>query len=196
MEILVKDEIKKAIAEGTRYRSGIDPDEFYKRYDVREKFRIGVSWHIPTDIIVNTLIKYGPIVSIGSGFAYTESMVKEKGGDIIPTDIEPSEFNKWCRNGNFYCEVEKLEAKNAVKKYKKRNVFMAWPPYDTPMAYEVVLEMEVGRDLIYIGEGYGGCNGDDDFFKYLTENFEELDDITIPRWDGIYDICRIYKKIK
>jgi hypothetical protein len=93
--------------------------------------------------------------------------------------------------------VEKSDSVEAVKKYSDRNVYMAWPPYDHPMAFETVQAMEVVRILIYVGEGHGGCTGDDKFFEYLYSNFEEIETTAaIPSWSGIYDNVSVYKKIK
>ena len=168
--------------------------DLYKRYDAREKFRTGVSWHVPTQSLIDLLKIYSPLVSVGSGFAYTESIAKEHGVDIIPTDINPNKGNGWCRGGEYFCDVKELEAVSAVKKYRKRNVFMAWPPYDTDMAYRVALNMFPGSTLIYVGEGWGGCNGDDQFFQYLNDQFVETDFLAIPRWFGLNDYCSVYRK--
>lgn len=168
--------------------------ELYKRYDSREKFRSGVSWHVPTQSLVDLLKLHSPLVSVGSGFAYTESIAKEQGADIIATDLKPNKENAWCRDGEFFCDVEEIDAVSAVKKYKDRNVFMAWPPYDTDMAYNVALNMMPGSVLIYVGEGWGGCNGDDEFFQYLSDQFEEIDDLAIPKWFGLNDYCSVYRK--
>jgi len=174
--------------------------EFVLDYDIyvkKDKFRSGISWHIPTQDLVDLIIENSPILSVGSGFAYTEKLAMDQGADIIATDIEPSEKNNWCHEGKFYMDIEKIPADEAVKKYSGRNVFMAWPPYDNPMAYDVVKNMEVGRTLVFVGETYGGCTGDDNFFIYLETNFEEIDiDFTVPSWKGIYDTIKFYKKIK
>ena len=193
-EILVPDDIKKFVS--PRGRRDFFAGDMMEEWDKREKFRSGVSWHVPTQGVINLLLNHGPIVSVGSGFAYTESIAITQGADIIATDIKPNGKNGWCRGGKFYCNVEELSAIDAVKKYKGRNVFMAWPPYNTPMAHDVVSNMEVGTYLIYIGEGHGGCTGDDNFFESLYSDFEEIDDIAIPQWSGLHDYCTVYKKIK
>ena len=167
-----------------------------ENWEKREDFRSGTSWHIPTKELVASLVEYSPMVSVGSGFAYTESLAIKEGADIISTDLSPDSNNHWCRDGKFYCDVEKIKADEAVKKYKDRNVFMAWPPYDNPMAAEVVEAMEVGKYLVFVGEYHGGCTGDDNFFEILYANFEEVSDLAIPNWPGIRDSCVIYKKIK
>ncbi len=165
-----------------------------ERYKSREDFRTGVSWHVPTQSLIDLLIAHTPLVSVGSGFAYTESIAKEQGADIIATDLTPNSSNGWCREGNFFCDVEEIDAVSAVKKYKDRNVFMAWPPYDTSMAYDVAVNMFPGSYLIYVGEGWGGCNGDDQFFQYLDDEFIEVEDLAIPRWFGLNDFCSVYQK--
>lgn len=192
MKILVKEEWDQVIKEGTK-RFSFDVDLFRKR----EEFRIGVSWHIPTDELVNAIKECSPMVSVASGFAYTESLAIKEGADIIATDICPNKDNQWCRDGIFHIQVEEISAVDAVKKYSGRNVFMAWPPYDKSMAFDVASEMDQERILIYVGESQGGCTGNDDFFQYLETHFEELDiSVDIPRWGGIYDDVHIYKKVK
>ena len=56
MKILVKEEWDLAIKEGTK-RFSFDADLFRKR----EEFRIGISWHIPTDELINAIKEYSPV---------------------------------------------------------------------------------------------------------------------------------------
>ena len=191
--ILLEKEWRDLIVADNNRRFTLD----YEVYVKRDKFRSGISWHIPNQGLIDLIVENSPIVSVGSGFGYSEKLASDQGADIIATDLEPTEKNHWCSEGKYYIDVEKITAPDAVKKYSGRNVFMAWPPYDNPMAYEVVKNMEVGRKLVFVGEGYGGCTGDDNFFQYLETNFEEIDiDFTIPRWSGIYDGVRYYIKSK
>lgn len=167
---------------------------FMKKYEDREEFRVGVSWHVPTQLLIDLMKKYSPLVSVGSGFAYTESLALEQEIDVIPTDLAPNSYNQWCRKGKFFCEVEQMDAVAAINKYPDRNVFMAWPPYDTPMAYDAAVAMAPGQFLIYVGESWGGCNGDDRFFEYLNDFFVEIEDLAIPQWYGLNDHCIVYRK--
>ena len=192
MKILVKEEWDSVIKEGNK-RFPFDENHYRKR----EEFRTGISWHIPSDELINAIKEYSPIVSVASGFGYTESLAIKEGADVIATDVSPNKNNKWCSDGIFNTQVEEISAIDAVKKYSSRNVFMAWPPYDTSMAFDAASEMDIEKVLIYVGESYGGCTGNDDFFQYLETHFEELDiSVNIPRWGGIYDEARVYKKIK
>lgn len=199
--ILVDKKWEKLVEIGTAKfaRVRLDTESWISSFEKREEFRIGVSWHIPTESLVDSLKKYSPIVSVGCGFGYTEKLASERGADIILTDISPDIENKWCRSKeiDFPTGVLKMDGKTAVKSFKDRNVFMAWPPYNNEMAYQVAKSMKVGRYLIYVGEGHGGCTGDDNFFNLLYSKFEEVDEeIIIPTWDGIYDHVTVYRRIK
>jgi hypothetical protein len=190
-EFLVDDKWKDVITRDVARMSFSELD-----WEKRDNFRTGISWHIPTESLVELIKCYSPVVSVGAGLAYTESIALEKGADIIATDISPDSLNKWCR-GDYRMLVERKESVEAVKSYNDRNVFIAWPPYDNPMAFETAKAMEVGRVLIYVGESGGGCTGDGDFFNYLYENFEEIEiSAAIPSWSGIYDNVYVYRKVK
>jgi len=197
-DILVPESIKNIIRKKSSdyFSSVYDSRTIMEDYKKMDDFRHGTSWHIPSQDLVDSIIKYGPILSVGSGFGYTESLAKSQGADIIASDINPDISNKWCRDGKYHCEVEKLTAVEAIQKYPDRNIFMAWPPYDHPMAHEVVKEMSVGNYLIYVGEGRGGCTGDDEFFDKLYKDFEEIGVIDMISWRGIYDNCVVYKKLR
>jgi len=178
--------------------SGSNLDAWTNLYKKKDLFRKGISWHIPSQSLIDCLVEHSPIVSVGSGLGFTEKKAINFGANIVMTDIAPSEKNLWCepQSGEDYQQVIALEAKEAILKYQDRNVFMAWPPYDNPMGFEVVSAMKVGSILVYVGEDRGGCTGNDDFFDFLEKNFKELDyDVCIPRWFGIYDEVKVYQKI-
>jgi hypothetical protein len=196
--MLIDNEWKKVVETGIA-RFGVmnlSAEKWGENFKKREDFRKGVSWHIPTQELVDAIKKYSPIVSVGCGFGYTEKLAEKEGADIILTDISPDIQNKWCISDKmeFPNGVLSMDAKSAIKSFKDRNVFMAWPPYNNPMAYEVVKTMKVGRYLVYVGESEGGCTGDSNFFDMLNNKFSEVDDIYLPSWDGIYDNAKVYRK--
>jgi hypothetical protein len=163
---------------------------------LREEFRVKTCWHVPSLSLLNEMRRHEPLVSVGSGHAYTEALAKERGIDILATDIDPTKQNRWCHGNVFYTNVEKLTARQAVIKYSNRNVFMAWPPYDNKMAIQVVKAMKRGRYLIYIGESMHGCTGCDEFFLYLNTNFQKLNTkAKIDNWSGVHDCVYLYKKV-
>lgn len=84
--------------------------------------------------------------------------------------------------------VEKLA------EHRNRALLLCWPPHGTSLAHDA-LKAFPGDTLFFIGEGDGGCTGDDDFFRLLYEEWEEID--TCPShisWSGIRDYLTLYRR--
>lgn len=188
---LIEKKYKKALSgEETNFL-----DFSLERFKLREDFRTKTSWHVPSQSLLNEMKKYEPLVSVGSGHAYTEALAKRQSVDIIATDIQPNNNNNWCKGSIYYTAIEKITARKAVLKYFDRNVFMAWPPYNYPMATQVAKAMKPGRYLIYVGEPIGGCTGDDNFFHLLNKDFKKIDTkAKVDKWFGIHDYVCVYQK--
>ena len=78
---------------------------------------------------------------------------------------------------------------------KDEIIFMSWPAYNDPFAYKVVKKMKSGQQLIYIGEDYEGCNGDNKFFDYLYDNFDLIKEFhTYATHNGLHDSAYVYEK--
>ena len=73
-------------------------------------------------------------------------------------------------------------------------LFLCWPPYNTPMAYDA-LRFYPGDMLVYCGEHYG-CTANDDFFELLEREWEEVatNCMTHVSWDGLRDYVTIYTR--
>jgi hypothetical protein len=81
-----------------------------------------------------------------------------------------------------------------LTEHRNRALLLSWPPYDDSFAYEV-LEAFPGDTLFYIGEGDGGCTGDDAFFHLLYEDWEEVDYCRDHiSWSGIRDHLTMYRR--
>ena len=67
---------------------------------------------------------------------------------------------------------------------------MSWPPYDEPFGLHALEAMEIGQELVYIGE-WNGCTGTADMHVYLDQNFRDVD-VHIPWFTflGLHD--RVY----
>uniref|UniRef100_A0A6H1ZCV1 Methyltransferase n=1 Tax=viral metagenome TaxID=1070528 RepID=A0A6H1ZCV1_9ZZZZ len=186
-----------------------DPSNIFDNYNQRLSYTHAISWHLTNQNIIDTLCKYSPVLSVGSGKGFTESIAKKNGCDIICTDkcnvknntyhkiiganiTEYEGYNLYLNNKPFM-DIEIIDAVKAIKKYPDRNIFMAWCPYLDDMGYKVVKSIK-NQVLIYIGEPEGGCTGDDEMFKYLRDYFTEIETYCIPQWAGLHDRLIIYKK--
>lgn len=68
---------------------------------------------------------------------------------------------------------------------------LCWPPYDAEMATRALARYK-GSCVIYIGEGAGGCTGDDDFHAELAAKWNLATSCEIPQWDGLHDEVFVY----
>ena len=142
-------------------------------------------------------------LEIMSGCGALSKLLQDKGIDIIPTDNfswDGKVESNWNTNKNYWTDIENIDCVKAIEKYGKDMdyIIMSWA-YMDDNAYKCLLKMrEVNPNckMIYIGEDYGGCTANDDFFDALEEvndvNFNKVVD-SFKNWDGIYDYPRLLK---
>lgn len=173
----------------TPVQVGVAVKKFLSGFELREKCVTKYSFAIPNAKAIDTICKYSPIVEIGAGTGYWAKLIKQAGGVIKAYDSFEWEDIKVGRyfpvlEGSY----EKLETVS-----KDHTLFLCWSPYAEPLAYNCVKSFK-GKYLIDVGEGIGGCTGDDAYHKYVAENFEEVEEVEIPRWEGIHDRLTVYKR--
>lgn len=135
-----------------------------------------------------------------SGRGWLSYALRQLNVDIIATDDM-----SWSERGNFHgapiTDIERLDAIKAIKTYGKDVdiVIMSWPPYQEDIAYQILKtlhEVNPNAILIYIGERYGGCTADDEFFENAEfvedDEFREVSE-EFEQWDGIHDELYIVK---
>lgn len=129
-----------------------------------------------------------PILALGSGNAYIEAILEKNGVNIISTDVTPHE---WEKNHTI---VETLEAKDAITKYPNRAIFCSWTTYDADWLYQAIKDVPKGTLIFYIGEGDGGCVGDDKLHSFFNNQCKMLEWVDIPQWEGIRDFLAVLKR--
>ena len=148
------------------------------------------SWAIPNREAIEALLSFGEVVELGAGSGYWAHLVQEAGGSITPWDLYPGEKNKYTsRTWTPVAEgsVEVLENSPA------RTLMLSWPPYESHFAQKALRAFK-GLNLIYVGEGGGGCCANDEFFEQLEAEWLLEKTIAIPRWPGIQDRFQVWKK--
>ena len=81
---------------------------------------------------------------------------------------------------------------------RKRHVdvqalFLCWPDYATDFAANC-LRCYTGNRIAYIGEGGGGCTGDDTFHARLAIDWHLEREVEIPQYLGLHDRLWIYRR--
>jgi hypothetical protein len=93
-----------------------------------------------------------------------------------------------------YFPVQEGEAAEVAGRHPDRVLFLCWPPYNTSMAVDALLAYE-GDRVVFIGEGDGGCTGDDQFFEVLRRDWvEEAFLMSHVQWDAIHDFVFVYRR--
>lgn len=170
-------------------------------FDIREEYTKNVGWFIITKEVVTILsefLKDKNTIEVLAGTGYFAKCIRDKG------NISRKQYKAYD-NGSF------MKYKNEFKTVTKKNTFntpikkadviiMNWPEYSENHAERIVKKMVSGQYLIYNGETYGGCTGNDEFFNILERDFSILEDITSElndhhvRFFGINDYWHVYQK--
>jgi hypothetical protein len=153
------------------------------------------SWAVPSTAAVMFVRMHSPLVEIGAGGGLWARFITKAGGDIKSFDHKPVKK----RGRNTYCKKQYfnvlLGGVEKVKKYPNRALFLCWPNYDTPMAYNALRKYR-GDTLVYIGEGWGGCTGCDRFHGLVDAEWEEEERMKMPRFEIARDFAAVYRRKK
>lgn len=169
----------------------------------RDRHLARYGFAIPNDEALGAIAAYAPggVVELGAGTGYWAHMLHGRFGvQVAAYDTHP--ITPDGKSGNTYFDprgtresfFEVRQGDHAVlAHYPDATLLLCWPPYDAPMAADC-LKAYRGGTVAYIGEGAGGCTGDDEFHGRLEYEWTEVEDIMIPQWHGIHDRLRIYTR--
>lgn len=162
--------------------------------ELRWPFVQRFAFAIPTSEAVAKLVKLSPIIEVGSGNGYWAWLVRKAGGEFQDSDTYHRQEN--CKNGfwKVWWTKPKRRGPSWVKGFPKATLFLCWPEYDSPMAFKALKSFR-GKRVVYIGEGYGGCTGNERFHETLDKDWIEEQKITLPSWPGVWDDMRIYRRL-
>lgn len=158
-----------------------------KRIDLTKQY----SFAIPNRKAVRAIADLSPVVELGAGTGYWASLISQAGGRIEAFD-RALVGNEYKFMNHHYPVREGTEA---VLDSLESNwtLFLCWPCYNEPFAFNA-LSRYGGNHLVYVGEGNGGCCGDDRFFSMLNTCWEIVNEIDIPQWPFIRDRMYIYRR--
>jgi hypothetical protein len=150
---------------------------------------------IPTIEALRAIMYLGPVLEVGAGSGYWAYEMRKLGGDVVATEPDvlandPEALVRWRAK---WTEVEKLTALEALAKYPERVLFMCWPSYADEWS-GVALEAYKGNVFALVAEDSYGCVGGENLWKEIYANWEEVQHIAIPQWEGIHDRLCIYRR--
>lgn len=165
------------------------------------------AWAVPDPASIDRLVEFtgtAPIHEVGAGSGYWAAMLSAAGARVVATDATPPTDNHYLDERiSLYHPVGLADATVAAEAAGAAGatLLLVWPPYDHPMATDAALAFVAagGRRLAYVGERFGGCTADDDFFAMFPggRGWGVGDDAVLPRatvthhpvpnWCGIHD---------
>lgn len=168
-------------------------NDYLESYNLRRVLVKEYSWAVPSHEALETIASYSPLIEIGAGSGYWAHLLQQMKANILPFDTAPPSTveNEFGHNKE-WTKVWKGD-ESALDDHPERTLFLCWPPYQSSMAVNC-LKRYKGEYFLYVGE-IDGCNGDDDFWNYLNNNFEEEKRVTIPQWQHIHDVLVVYRRI-
>jgi hypothetical protein len=130
-----------------------------------------------------------------AGTGYWGYLLAQLGVEVSSYDLNPPRDgdNHWHKEGGHWADVEQMDGVESVRKHPDRVLFLAWPPYSSSVGEEIVRAYE-GLKVIFIGEGSGGCTGDEELYELLDSEWREVANHTPVQWYGLHDVIRVYER--
>lgn len=140
------------------------------------------------------------VVDIGARTGYISAILAERGVNITAVDNLQGKYHSGTATHKWYpiMEIDALEMD--LSQYEA--ILLSWPDYDTDFGYRIISKMSPGQILIYQGESWGGCTGDENFFSLLDNDgglFQEINSDFLNdhhvQFDGLHDWWWLYKRV-
>jgi hypothetical protein len=154
------------------------------------------SYAVPTTDAITEISRFfqdkGPILEVSAGLGLWSALLQLAGLDMIPSDAFASDGLEEAKESDTFTSVTHMDSIEAIHLNKTPCLFICWPTYNDPFAFESLKAFE-GEYLLYIGEHYGCC-ADDHFFELLEKEWEEVTEIAHKRWRFAADSITIYQR--
>ena len=178
------------------YGMTVDVSDFSSEYSRREEFLEKFGFAVPTLVAIQAIQEFVDgrgVLEVGAGTGIWARLLSDAGVKVTAADNRSTKYSLSMRVGTYY-DVQKMGAVAAVKRYRSHAALMlCWPDYNGPMAATCLAAFQ-GDRVIYIGEGSGGCTGDDRFHGMLRR-WHEVRAVPIPQWPGIHDELTLYERM-
>lgn len=150
------------------------------------------SWAIPDDEAIRIIKDLGKlVVEVGCGLGYWGRLLLNSGVKWTGIDNRRSPIKE---GQELWAPANYRVMRNSPRgRWAAHALLLCWPPYATGMAYNQ-LKRFTGNTFVYVGEGPGGCTGDDKFHKLLNGDWEEVLSHNIPQWFGLHDYLVVYQR--
>jgi hypothetical protein len=175
-------------------------EDYCKRRPMVERY----CWTIPDPDTVTFVVQHcGPqVIDPLAGTGYWGWMLHQHGIDVLCSDLHPPhnssaipQHNEWHKNVEPFLPVLAADAADSVAAHgDTRTLLLSWPPYGSAIGEQVIRAYR-GDRIIYIGEGSGGCCGDEGMRKLLESEWREIAEHQPVQWYGLHDFVIVYDRV-
>lgn len=165
-------------------------DKWKEATSIRNQHIAQFGFAVLTEEIIEAIRGIGNILEVGCGTGYWSYELRRSGVDVIATDPFPpgDNYEGTYSFNRSWTDIEKLAAKDAIKKYPKRNLLTVWPDYAADGIGDLFADFH-GEYVIYV------CSTKDDVVRELIKNrFDMTQELDIPQFLGMNDHLSIYKR--
>jgi len=124
-------------------------------------------------------------LEIMAGAGWLAKALFNKGVAITATDDYSWDGNQHSKDMKRVHPVSLMHSIDAVLLPVAEVLIVSWPPYGGSDIIDACRLWGPERPVVYIGEGVGGCNAPEEFFKYFDTS--EDPGIHLPTWWGLHD---------
>ena len=165
----------------------------------RRNLRRSYSYSVPAPSALNYIIDLKKeILEIGAGNCYWAYLLRMANVRITVTDINANVNNPYVSRKNPFVSdlIINLPLEQIMQIFSSIPLLlMQWiPPREKAQFAIDCLKLFKGNDLIIVGEARGGATANSYFFDLIEKDWECLTVISLPRFIGITDSLKHYKR--
>lgn len=172
-------------------------DNLDRDIEEREAHRSTIGYVRVTKPLCEYLASFGPWVEINAGTGALAQGIREAGGRCVATDLHDWGYfdrGQWSTSGTI--KADAVRVARLVARRPSLGLLSSWPNYNEPYCFRAVRQLALGQRFAYIGEGDGGCTGDDDLHNLLASDFEQIGEMDINPFWGMHDWLTVYRRVK
>lgn len=197
----------KDLVEPTGWNGALEIGSLHSKQDihlnawtVRAACSTKYAWTVTSEESVDFVAEHagGKLIDPLAGTGYWCYLLAQSGVDCVAYDLNPPKVgldaNHWHSDTGTWFPVMTADAVEAVQVAgADRTLLLAWPPNADELAHDVLTAYR-GNRVIFIGEGQGGCTGDEDFFSVLDKEWTEVASHLPVRFWGIHDGIQVFDR--
>lgn len=181
------------------FSSKFNMDNFYISI-LKDDFTKYFGYALLSEPLISSLteqLKNTKVIEVGAGCGFLASNLLDRGINIVAIDKESSTKSSYGFINKF-CDILPDIAEEHLTHNNYENIIMSWPNYSEPFAANILKILKPGQRLYYLGEGLGGCTGDDEFFNLLESKAILNEKLTQSlrkhglSWQSIHDRWNVY----